>query len=290
MKRRAGVAAMCFVVLGLLAPRDVAAQYADSPRTLAAVDQFVSGAAQIGRRLFIGGYFTRVSLPTGGAVVVDTAGVYVPGAFPRFDGPVDAIVPDGFGGWVVVGGFTRVAAVTEGTLLSLQWRAPSTGPPPTYVIEAGTAPGLSDVARLPVSGAATTFTIDAPPRRYWGRVRALNGAGPSEPSGELILDVDATDSPCYETPPLAPFNLAASVAGRSVTLTWEQPDAGPVANTQRVVAGSAPGLDNLGAIGVPGPATSFTTTAPAGTYYVRVIGFNSCGASPYSNEVQVVVP
>jgi len=181
-------------------------------------------------------------------------------------------------------------AVTEGTLLTFQWRAPSTGAPPAYVIEAGTAVGLSDVARLPVSGAATTFTIDAPPGRYWGRVRALNGAGLSEPSGELILDVDATDSPCYETPPLAPFNLAASVAGGTVTLTWDQPDAGPVANTQRVVVGSAPSLDNLGAIGVPGPATSFTTPAPAGSYYVRVIGLNSCGASPYSNEVQVVVP
>jgi hypothetical protein len=110
-----------------------------------------------------------------------------------------------------------------------------------------------------------------------------------DPSGELILDVDATDSPCYETPPLAPFNLAASVAGGTVTLTWEQPDAGPVANTQRVVVGTAPGLDNLGAIGVSGPATSFTTTAPPGTYYVRVIGLNSCGASPCSNEVRVEV-
>jgi hypothetical protein len=62
-----------------------------------------------------------------------------------------------------------------------------------------------------------------------------------------------------------------------------------VANTQRVVVGSAPGLDNLGAIGVPGPATTFTTTAPPGAYYVRVIGLNSCGASPYSNEVRVEV-
>ncbi|MCC7176864.1 MAG: PQQ-binding-like beta-propeller repeat protein [Acidobacteria bacterium] len=181
-------------------------------------------------------------------------------------------------------------AITEGTLLTLQWRAPSTGTPPAYVIEAGTAAGLSDVARLPVSGAATTFTIDAPPGRYWGRVRALNGAGLSEPSGELILDVDATDSPCYGTALLAPLNLVASVTGRTVTLTWEQPDAGPVANTQRIVVGTAPGLDNLGAFGVPGPATSFTTTAPPGRYYVRVIGLNSCGASPYSNEVQVVVP
>jgi hypothetical protein len=75
-----------------------------------------------------------------------------------------------------------------------------------------------------------------------------------------------------------------------VSLSWAQPDSGPVANTQRVVAGTAPGLDDLGAIDVPAPATSFSTTAPPGTYYVRVIAINSCGASSYSNEVRVAVP
>ena len=182
------------------------------------------------------------------------------------------------------------SAVTEGTVLTFQWRPPSTGAPAAYVLEAGTAEGRSDVARLPLGGSATSFTIDAPPGRYWGRVRAVNGAGASVPSGELMIDVDATDSPCYQVPPLAPLTLAASVAGRTVTLTWEQPDAGPVANTQRVVAGSAPGLDDLATIEVPGPAVSFTTTAPPGTYYVKVFALNSCGSSPYSNEVRVVVP
>ncbi|MCC7176865.1 MAG: hypothetical protein IT177_00570 [Acidobacteria bacterium] len=180
-------------------------------------------------------------------------------------------------------------AVTEGTSLTFRWRPPSTGAPPAYVLEAGTVEGLSDVARLPLGGGATSFTIDAPPGRYWGRIRAVNAAGASAPSGELLIDVDATDSPCYSATPLAPANLAASVVGGVVTLTWQQPDAGPVSNTQRIVVGTASGLDNLGAIGVPGPATSLTTTAPPGTYYVRVIGLNSCGASPYSNEVRVEV-
>jgi hypothetical protein len=63
-----------------------------------------------------------------------------------------------------------------------------------------------------------------------------------------------------------------------------------VANSQGIVAGSAPGLNDLGVIGVSGPATSFATTAPPGTYYVRIVAFNTCGASPFSNEVVVVVP
>lgn len=179
---------------------------------------------------------------------------------------------------------------SEGTVLTFRWRPPSTQTAAGYLLEAGTGAGLTNVASLPLGAAATSFTIDAPPGRYWARVRAVNPAGVSVPSTELIIDVDATASPCYETPPLAPMNLAAIVASRTVTLTWEQPDTGPVANTQRVVAGSVPGLTDLAAIEVPGPATRFTTTAPPGTYYVRVIGINTCGASPFSNEVQVVVP
>ena len=181
-------------------------------------------------------------------------------------------------------------AVTEGTLMTFQWKPPSTGSPPAYVLEAEIAGGLGDVVSPPVSGGTTTFTIDAPPGRYWGRVKAINAAGASAPSSEWILDVDATASPCYQLPPLAPQSLIASVTGRTVTLHWAQPDAGSVADTQRVVAGTAPGLDDLGAIGVSGPATSFTTTVPPGTYYVRIVALNACGASPFSNEVQVVVP
>ena len=180
-------------------------------------------------------------------------------------------------------------AVTEGTSLTFRWQPPSTGAPPAYLLEAGSAEGRSDVASLPLSGGATSFTIDAPPGRYWGRLKAINATGASAPSSEWILDVDATASPCYEMPPLAPQSLIASVAVRTVTLYWAQPDAGSVASTQRVVAGTAPGLDDLGAIGVPGAATSFTTTVPPGTYYVRIVALNACGASPYSNEVRVVV-
>jgi hypothetical protein len=113
MKRRACVVAVWWLAMGVCAPHGAAAQYADSPRTLAAVDQFMNAATQIGRRLFVGGLFSRVSVPTGGAVVVDTAGAYVPDGFPRFDGPVNAIVADGLGGWVVVGGFTRVAGQAQ---------------------------------------------------------------------------------------------------------------------------------------------------------------------------------
>jgi hypothetical protein len=181
-------------------------------------------------------------------------------------------------------------AVAEGTLITFQWGAPSAGAPPAYVIEAETAGGGADVTSPSLSGATTSFVIDAAPGRYWGHVRSANTAGASAPSSEWIIDVDATESPCYEMPPLAPQAVIASVSGRTVSLLWVQPDTGPVASTQRVVAGAAPGLGDLANIEMPGPATSFTTTAPPGIYYVKVVALNACGSSPSSNEVRVVVP
>jgi len=177
---------------------------------------------------------------------------------------------------------------TEGTRLVFRWRPPSVGSPSAYVLDADAAAG-GRVASLVVGGGATSLTIDAPTGRYWGRLSALNPTGASAPSAELVIDVDATQVPCGE-PPLPPADLIARIAGGSVALQWSQPDAGPVPDTQYVVAGSAPGLTNLAVIPVSGPATSFATTAPPGSYYVRVVASNACGVSPFSNEVAVVVP
>ena len=53
-----------------------------------------------------------------------------------------------------------------------------------------------------------------------------------------------------------------------------------------IEAGSAPGLANLASIQV-GPVSTFTTTAPPGTYYVRVRAINGRGSSQSSNEIVV---
>ncbi|MGE3889598.1 MAG: hypothetical protein AB7H81_24490, partial [Vicinamibacterales bacterium] len=182
-----------------------------------------------------------------------------------------------------------VTAVTEGTHLTVQWTPPSTGAPAAYVLEAGSAEGARDLAQLPVSGGATSLTIDAPAGRYWSRLVSVDAAGARTAGSELFIDVAATANFCGSTPPEAPQGLSASVTGSTVTLTWQQPYDGPLPITQRVVAGTAPGLDNLGAIQVASDVMAFTTTAPPGTYDVRVLALNGCGGN-FSNEVQVVVP
>ena len=65
--------------------------------------------------------------------------------------------------------------------VNLSWSAPNGGPPPAgYVIEAGSAPGLADLASLNV-GNVTSFTTTAPPGVYYVRVRAVNDRGTSAP-------------------------------------------------------------------------------------------------------------
>jgi predicted phage tail protein len=69
----------------------------------------------------------------------------------------------------------------------LRWVAPSSGPAPAgYVIEAGSAPGLADLASIQVGG-VTSFSASAPPGLYYVRVRAINARGRSPASNEIVV-------------------------------------------------------------------------------------------------------
>jgi hypothetical protein len=109
------VSRLAVVLVAVLAGSPASAQYAELPRPLPVPVASAFGGAgwftaatQIGRRLFVGGNFTRLSPPTGSAVVVDFQGRYIPGAFPLFAGTVHQIVADNAGGWLVAGEFASV--------------------------------------------------------------------------------------------------------------------------------------------------------------------------------------
>jgi hypothetical protein len=56
-----------------------------------------------------------------------------------------------------------------------------------YVLEAGSAPGLTNIASLPVGG--SSLTVLAPPGTYYVRVRPRNGCGSGLPSNEVLVTV-----------------------------------------------------------------------------------------------------
>ncbi len=82
---------------------------------------------------------------------------------------------------------TSLSSPGSGSTVSLRWTAPAGAAPTGYLIEAGSAPGLSDLGVLQV-GAVTTFSAPAPPPgTYYVRVRAINARGPGQPSNEVVV-------------------------------------------------------------------------------------------------------
>jgi len=168
-----------------------------------------------------------------------------------------------------------------GTTATLSWTAPAADGvdevATSYVVEAGTSPGASNVGSLNV-GNTTTFQADVPSGTYYVRVRALNDVGESDASDDVEVRAPGT--------PDAPSQLASNGSSGDVNLSWAAPQGGYAPSGYVIEAGSAPGLNDLASLSV-GTITSFTTTAPPGVYYVRVRAFNDRGTSGPSNEVVV---
>ncbi|MBP7777423.1 MAG: fibronectin type III domain-containing protein [Acidobacteria bacterium] len=82
-----------------------------------------------------------------------------------------------------------IAAVVNGSAVTFSWAAPVTGGAAGgYLLEAGSGPGMSDMARVPVNG--TTLTApNVPGGTYFVRVRAVNNVGFGDASAELQVIV-----------------------------------------------------------------------------------------------------
>jgi uncharacterized protein YkwD len=165
----------------------------------------------------------------------------------------------------------------------ISWSAPA-GNVTGYRLEAGSGSGLSNIADTPLGPVPGLSVSSVPPGTYYLRVRAINAAGPSGPSQEVVLVVSG--GPTCEVP-AAPANLTVSVNGSVVTLSWQAVSGAGI--TYVVDVGSGPGLSNIGPFPV-GASTALTATAPDGTYYIRVRAVNACGTQgPGSSEVIAAV-
>jgi hypothetical protein len=176
--------------------------------------------------------------------------------------------------------------LVRGSMLTLNWTAPPLGSRPTaYVIEGGSGPGMRDLANFSTGNTSTSFaTAGLGAGTYYVRMRSLNASGSGRPTLEQAFVVGA--SGC-SGPPAAPLDVRAVVTGSSVALTWrDSPQS--IATSYRLVAGSTSGGSDLGTIDV-GAATTYTTQAPTGAYFVRALAQNPCGTGVPSAEAVAVV-
>ncbi|MFN7977893.1 MAG: fibronectin type III domain-containing protein [Vicinamibacterales bacterium] len=185
---------------------------------------------------------------------------------------------------VVAGAPQNLAAVVVRNRVTFTWDAPASAgvePVLSYRIEAGFGPGQT-AALLP-AGNVTTYTVFAAPDGvFFVRVRAQTAAGLSSPSNEVQIATGQA------APPLAPQALLATVQGTSIALQWTENPNGPVIGAYYLLAGSAPGLADIGVLPLPATARTFAALAPPGTYYVRIAAVNAAGTGAPSNEAALV--
>jgi hypothetical protein len=84
--------------------------------------------------------------------------------------------------------FTSVQV--SGSTVTLNWVAPSSGAPTSYIVEAGSATGLSNLAVANTLSPATSVSFGGvPPGTYFVRIRAVNALGASVVSNERTVFV-----------------------------------------------------------------------------------------------------
>jgi len=246
---------------------DLAVFSTDSVATTITVQQVPTGT-----------YFVRVRAGNSGGTsppsneVVAVVGTGAPGPSPEG----------------VPGPPSRLAISVSGSTASFVWNPPTSGGPPTaYLIEAGSSPGLSNLASFSTQTPGTSLSVgNVPAGTYFVRVRGQNAAGTGAPSNEAMLVVSGT-GPC-SSPPSAPSGLTFGVTGSTVSLNWNASAGSPT--SYRIAAGSSSGSTDIAVFDTGTTATSLSATVGGGTYFVRVLGQNACGTSAPSNEVVIAIP
>jgi hypothetical protein len=88
-----------------------------------------------------------------------------------------------------------------GSTLTLNWGASSGCPATTYVIEAGSSAGASNLANLPTGSAATSFSANSVPNgTYFIRVRGGNASGFGGASNEVTVTIGGGAPPGPSAP------------------------------------------------------------------------------------------
>ena len=204
-----------------------------------------------------GTYYVRVYAAMGGDVV--------PSNEVRVDvnsGPIPT-APLGLSGTV------------NGSLVNLTWSPPANAgvaPVQTYVIEAGSQPGATDIANFATGTSTPGYAAVVPNGNYYVRVRASRAAGLGPPTPDIRIVVGPP-------PPGAPVLSGGATGAGSVLLTWTAaPAPGVPVTAYQLQAGSSPGQSDIAVFSVPSTQLGYAAAGIApGTYYVRIVGLSAQG-------------
>jgi streptogramin lyase len=172
----------------------------------------------------------------------------------------------------------NLRSATNGLELTLAWEP--LGASLSYVLEAGSAPGLKDVYVGDI-GNRTTLTASAPAAgTYFLRLRARTARGVGFPSNEVHVTLG---SPHCVSPP-APTGFTADVRRETLTLEW---NAVAGAISYQLEAGTARELANayVGNVGSNTSVRFNVATVPRMPYYLRVRAVASCGLLSIPTEI-----
>ncbi len=173
----------------------------------------------------------------------------------------------------------NVQATVVGNTISVSWQPPPGSAVWTYLVQAGTAPGASNVYSGGV-GPITSVSSPISNGTYYIRVAAQNLAGTGPASADIVAQVGS--------PPGPPQNAVATASAGVITLSWNPPASGGAVSTYIVQAGTASGAANVfnGAVGA---GIVVSGAVSPGTYFLRVLAQGAGGTSAPSNEATVSV-
>ena len=207
---------------------------------------------------------------------------------PR-DGGVTPVAAAASAGSPVPSAPTGLAVMTDSFgLIQMAWDASPAVPPLTgYLLEAGSAPGRTDVGSLTRPAAEPSFVAtDVPPGTYYLRLRALTADAVSSPSNEVRLTVrpTANDAGAPAIPAWTQFRMLGSTA----MLSWRiQLGSAPI-TASIVEAGTWPGMNDLGEV-VTREMSLTVRDVPPGVYYVNLYAKNDRGTRRLTVPMGVIV-
>lgn len=171
---------------------------------------------------------------------------------------------------------SNIFGTVVGSRVTIAWSEASWGAAATgFDVLVGSAPGLSDIAVIPV--ASPTLQAEAVPAGvYFVRVASRNTKGVSAPTRDLVIDVSAraTDSASLPYP-------------TGVRLSWLPPaTVEPLSYVVHVRVGS---LATGRMTSVSQPYIDVQDAIP-GRYFVQVFAATQVGLAPLTHENVVLVP